>query len=123
MFRILRVPPSLDKFFRPLHGLWVPKTCRNHQPAGWRLCDHAARRSWARITRVRRKAEKVASVNRFRFSGQTGFAAPAIPYDHPACYGTSDVAECMSVMWPPSGSQLVSRGQTYPVIRGRHPML
>lgn len=34
-------PSSLITVFS---GLWVPKTCRNHTPAGWRLCHHAARR-------------------------------------------------------------------------------
>jgi hypothetical protein len=32
----------------PIHGdiLWVPKTHRNRQPAGWCPCHHAARRSY-----------------------------------------------------------------------------
>jgi hypothetical protein len=60
----------------------------------------------------------------FYHAGRSGgYAAPAIPYYHPAYYATSYVAECMSVMLPPSGSRLVCRGQAYPVIRGRRPML
>jgi hypothetical protein len=37
-----------DATLRQMHGrlgLWVPKTCRNRQPADWCTCHHAARRS------------------------------------------------------------------------------
>ena len=101
----------------PARGwLQVPLGCVRLSP----LCPYTVLHTCLSLRPVRHYPHLWIAARGLGPSGTLTRLRRVLPGTH---YGTSDVAECMSVMWPPSGSRLVCRGQTYPVIRGRHPML